>query len=501
MYKLMIVDDDKIIRQSIIQLIDWERSGFILSGEGFDGEDALEKIRENPPNLVITDIFMPVKNGIELFEEVRKEFPNIIFLMLSNYDDFSYVRSALKIGAFDYLLKFELNQEMIHKLLNGVRKELDTQYLSYEIEKRSPLREEGPEKVLAGNAGLNICGILVAGYSRRNSPEHKSFLEALPHELCCPYDHILFTNLHQENYLFLCYSKDVNVKEAQMELMGKLNWENPSLETGDIIAVSNFIRGREQFVKSYENCRRMLGCSFYDCSTNLIAERNFKPFYKAPSLEKYINEIPAIIKALQTNCIAESTENLNCLLKQMAEDHLEPRQGLMVLEHLTHEMNEFCVSFEVPLPDQFEEGLLPGNYFARFWNIREIEEGYKKLVSVFELTHCTGEQQVSNEIALSAIQFISKNFNKPICLQDVADHVNVNKNHLCRVLKKHAGSSFNILLNQMRIKYSKQLLRNTGMNLETVALSSGFSDYRYFKKVFVNSTGVFPTEYRENQVE
>lgn len=500
MYKLMIVDDDKIIRQSIIQLIDWEKSGFILSGEGFDGEDALEKIRQNQPDLVLTDIFMPIKNGIELFEEVKKEFPNIIFLMLSNYDDFSYVRSALKIGAYDYLLKYELNQEKIHELLNSVRKELDTQYLRNEIEKHNPLKEKEKEKLPAQNAGQNICGILIAGYSADNSPEYKAFLDTLPDKLKFPYDHILFTNLQQENYLFLYYDINVNVKEAQMELMGKLNWENPFVGTNNIIAVSNFIKGSERFEQSYENCRKMLGCSFYDCNTNLIMERNFKPFYKAPSLEKYINEVPAIIKDLQTNCVSDSTEKLSCLLKLMAADHLEPQQGLMVFEYLTHEINEFCVSFEISLPDQFEEGLLPGNYFARFWNIREIEEEYKKLVAAFELTHCTGEEQVSNEIALSAIQFISKNFNKSICLQDVADHVSINKNHLCRVLKKNTGSSFNMLLNQFRIQYSKQLLINTNINMETVALSSGFSSYGYFKRVFLSSTGVFPTEYRKNKV-
>lgn len=502
MYKLMIVDDDKIIRQSIIELIDWENSSFVLTGEGYDGADALIKIKQNPPDLVITDIFMPVKNGIELLTEVKKEFPDMMFLMLSNYDDFSYVRSAMKIGAFDYLLKFELNKEVLNQQLKNVRKKLDTNYLGYEMERCRLLFEPtaGREQV---SGGLALSGLFLVGLCEENGEAVRALLASLPGKLHLPFDHILFSNQYKEHYLFLCYDKEVNKKEAQMELMGFLNWESSLGECSYMIAVSNFISEEEQFSKSYETCRKMLACAFYDCNIHVIMERNFKEFYQASSLETYRKEIPKIITQLQTNNMEEAVVILHELLFQMAADNLEPRQGLMVLEYLSHEINAFCQSFSISLPNCFLEGLLPGNYFARFCNIKEIEDAFFRLVLEMDVTDISGEaalsnSTVTNEIAQNAISFLTKNFSKQICLQDVADYVNVNKNHLCRVLRKHTGSSFNLLLNQMRIKYSKQLLKNTDMSMEMVANAAGFSDYRYFKKVFVNSTGVFPTEYRKN---
>lgn len=497
MYKLMIVDDDKIIRQSIIELIDWEKSPFVLTGEGYDGADALSKIRANPPDLVITDIYMPVMDGIELIETVKREFQDIIFLVLSNYDEYTYVRSAMKIGAIDYLLKFELSRDGIEGLLNSVRKRLDTQLLCNEIEKkRLPQKksEGGRESV----QGLPIHGILIGAVSPVISGEVKSYLADLPKKLthCC--DHILFSNEYEEHYLFVYYDPGVSVGEVKMELFSSINWENPLKNAKYMIAVSNFIENEQQLSGSCECCHKMLDCSFYDCDIHLIMERNFTPFYRAASLESYLSQIPEIIRKLQSNSREEATETLRRLLLRLAKDHLEPGQAIRVLEHLTHEINEFAVTFEVELPEYFEEGLLPGDYFSNCWNISEVEEAFDRLVGECHFREDCN-QQISNEITQNAIRFIGDHFNRQICLQDVADYVSVNKNHLCRLLKKHAGTSFNQLLNQMRIRHSMQLLEFTELSMEAVAYTAGYSDYHYFKKVFVKSTGVFPSEYRKTK--
>lgn len=114
--KVVIIDDEPWTRGVIMNLAQWSRLGLEVVGEAADGETGLELIRKVLPDIVITDVRMPRIGGIELVQMLRAEGCNIPLLIISGYDDFSYVRSALKLGVTDYLLKpikaQELNQQL-----------------------------------------------------------------------------------------------------------------------------------------------------------------------------------------------------------------------------------------------------------------------------------------------------------------------------------------------------------------------------------------------------
>ena len=94
-------------------MIDWSSTPFEIMGEAQNGKDALEKIRLDPPDIVVTDVLMPVMNGIELADEIRNRYPRIRTLILSGFNDFEYVRDAMRGGAVDYLLKAQLDRTML----------------------------------------------------------------------------------------------------------------------------------------------------------------------------------------------------------------------------------------------------------------------------------------------------------------------------------------------------------------------------------------------------
>jgi len=106
MYKLMIVDDEEIILDGLKNVVEWENLGIEVISYAYNGKEALEKIAENVPDILITDISMPVMDGIELVRELRERgFDSIKIVFLSGYDDFEYARNATRLGAVDYLLK------------------------------------------------------------------------------------------------------------------------------------------------------------------------------------------------------------------------------------------------------------------------------------------------------------------------------------------------------------------------------------------------------------
>lgn len=115
--KVVIIDDEYIMRQGMKHMLDWEKEGFQIVGEASNGQEGLEVIEKTLPNIVLADIVMPVLDGIEFSEILQKKFPEMQLIILSSYDKFEYVKSTLLNGAVDYILKPTLNPDNLLRTL------------------------------------------------------------------------------------------------------------------------------------------------------------------------------------------------------------------------------------------------------------------------------------------------------------------------------------------------------------------------------------------------
>ncbi|MGL6221259.1 MAG: response regulator, partial [Lacrimispora sphenoides] len=118
MKRVMIVDDEVLVRLGIQSLIKWENYGYQIVCDASDGEEALQKIRQYQPDIVLTDLKMSPVDGFELISECREKYPHIQFIVLSSYNDFDNVRNAMKMGAFDYVFKLTVKPEELLKIMD-----------------------------------------------------------------------------------------------------------------------------------------------------------------------------------------------------------------------------------------------------------------------------------------------------------------------------------------------------------------------------------------------
>lgn len=125
MYKLMIVEDEQIIRHGLIQTIPWESLGFTVTAEAADGKKALRQLEQDLPDVILTDIRMPIMDGLKLMSEVNDRFPQIKIVVLSGYGDFSYAQHAIQCGVLGYILKPTKDEE-IHAAFSKVKSVLDS---------------------------------------------------------------------------------------------------------------------------------------------------------------------------------------------------------------------------------------------------------------------------------------------------------------------------------------------------------------------------------------
>ncbi|MGG3508717.1 response regulator [Paenibacillus lautus] len=124
MWKVLLVEDEVFVRESVREIIAWEELGFKVAGEAGNGAEALEMIRSNPPDLVLTDIVMPEMDGVELLRRTREEGYASRFVMLTCMSDFEYVRQAMEYGASNYILKLSMSVNTLRETLHKMNAEL-----------------------------------------------------------------------------------------------------------------------------------------------------------------------------------------------------------------------------------------------------------------------------------------------------------------------------------------------------------------------------------------
>lgn len=157
MYNTLIVDDDRAIRYILKKSDLFQKNGFLITGEAKDGKEALEKVRESHYDFILVDIKMPKMNGLEFIKELRSSGYEICVVIISGYDDFSYTRQAIKLGAFDYLLKPIANKELEELLVNA----------------NTYLNSKSIHKTIEKNTSIQLAESLMLPYSLQD--EHKLY--------------------------------------------------------------------------------------------------------------------------------------------------------------------------------------------------------------------------------------------------------------------------------------------------------------------------------------
>jgi YesN/AraC family two-component response regulator len=144
--KLMIVEDEKLIREQLAKGIPWSEYGLMVAGTAANGEEALSILEKTCPDIVLTDIRMPKMDGLALLEQILREKPSTLVVMLTAYDDFDYVQQALRRGAFDFVLKIAPTRELIQTVLRAREKieERERQLRGIRREQALLSREEEP---------------------------------------------------------------------------------------------------------------------------------------------------------------------------------------------------------------------------------------------------------------------------------------------------------------------------------------------------------------------
>lgn len=508
---VLIVDDEPIIRVGLRTLVDWEQYGFRLAGEASDGEEALERMRSEPPvDIVITDIRMPRMDGLALLRELKESDADVGLLVLSCLDDFAYVKEAMKLGAQDYVLKPTMEPEELIRILESIRTRLhEERRAKREIaEWQEQLKQSKAYRIaewlrqyVASGAGEER---LEAELIPPGSGVFTVWLEADPalmpavDEWLIPDSRAKIKWSDRTWIVLFGYEKTVSERERH-ELMyscaqrlysrmkQELGWEEWCVCLGPPMTKLN------EFSGSLAAHQRQLNGRFYGDADRLITDVP-SPVEEAPLPYEERNDFLRAVSNGNREAALYWVEALTASIRRSkpscAKVHafvfeaLSLAYGYARQQGIVHDDGEWQSDISIhriqalPNVDALSRFMLDS--VRQLWT-KEIDGGSGKMPA--------------NPFIRKAVQFMREHYRRNIGSVDIADHVKLSRSYLSDLFSKEMGESLIETLTRIRIEEAKRKLRSGEMKVYEIAEAVGFSDSKSFAKTFKRLVGCTPKEF------
>lgn len=539
MIKILIVDDEVLIRKGMKKILSRLGTGFVVAGEAANGLEALELIKQEVPDVVITDVKMPFMDGLELVDRLEDSYPAVKKVILSGYSEFNYVRDAMKHGAVDYLLKPVDDEELanlLKKLERDILREEDRRKneinTKVKLQESLPLlKEEFIRKLIKGEP--------TSGGELKKRLEYFN-LNPAPGKFV-----IIVASI--DNYRYL--AENLGIEDVKLKIFAMRNIaEEIIAKYAPIIYFmdgSNFIAAvsvpekgdssAEEIAKElYDNLLRFSGFRFTMCTglmVDYIADLSLSyedalqklkyRFYYEKSTYITSNDINAMQKCTASrdmldNCIEKFTSRLkNCievanhkLITKIIEElclmfkefKLEPADAKKAL-------SDICVKLQMWIPE-FDKSLSEiYGYDFTFTKALDmydtLDELKNYLVEAFEkamLNMAEFRKRKDRKSVEIIKEYIQKHYNEDVNLNKIVEVTFLSSCYVSDLFKNKTGENIIDYLTRVRIEKAKTLLKDVKIKTYEVSQMVGYEDATYFSKVFKKVVGVSPTEYR-NMIE
>ncbi len=517
MYQAIIVDDEKMIRQGIQSVIPWHSIGIENVYTAKSGEEAIKIIREQKPEIMITDIRMDGMTGLELIELARKTVPEIRAFVLSGYEEFEYARKCIKLNVNDFFLK-PVDEKVLFEALQK-------QVASLDEENRKKSAESNENRALAVAEQLEIDNFLrelVAG----KIPFTGQAIEAF----CLKYRFnpkqnmrvaILVPTLYSESDTEGNQYSTLSVENICREMVDAQSRGLTFLDGNGRIAVAFFLEKKDKSI--YDWVQELIAILWDECSKkprivvgNPVEGFSLLKTSYNDAVSLLGQEIGEFDEIIQTKSVQKKDDLFHAIFSEF-EDALcfnlaDREKTLCIFERFCRATDTYNLSDAYIRKCCFQ--LASSLYYAFMVNTgaeaeSEITCFYNALViangaDALELTRQfisklldNGNSGSADHLVEKAKQFILEHIADDLTLPGIASLLYISPNYLSRLFKKATGEGFNAYLVRKRIEKARLLLETTNLKTCQIAALVGYRDNNYFSLAIKKNLGVSPKKYRE----
>lgn len=510
--RILIIDDESILRQGLKHLCNWEEEGFYIAGEASNGEEALQMIEQIDPHIIITDVVMPVMDGIEFSKTVNALYPDIKVIVLSSFSEFNYVKETLKHGASDYLLKATLTSSDLLEVLKNLRKETAwNAQKNPQIENSSNINnvlikflgrqisKDNTEIKLIHQYFKNKYFIMLEcnlGFLEYSLDISQNIFEEKTSNLSKHYiSHHIYANIFLGNkYITIVNTDDITAAKADINTFARnLKACFPPV----VFISSNHFTSADDILKTHRQLTELLPKAFYFPDSDVVFASKLTQPHKALNFD--LNLFITNIKNLN---LENSYNALQDYFKSI-EDHLAVDD---------YSLKRFCQNIiysSLNAADDlgFDVSSISNSKIRLFKTIDMAVSFYELKNIVFDvfnqiadLINLQSEQK--NSIVVNQIKsYVEENYSNDLSLTEIADQLHINYYYMSSYFKAHTNENLSSYINKVRIEKAKLLLQDKTIPISHISEMVGFSEHNYFSRVFKKHTNLTPTKYRRKVLQ
>ncbi|QGQ96376.1 response regulator [Paenibacillus psychroresistens] len=537
MLKLLVVEDEPSVREGIITMIDWHKFDITIVGACADGKEAWRFIQKDCPDLLLSDIRMPLITGLELVERINEANLDIMTVFLSGYDDFQYAKQALQLGVFDYILKpcqpKQIRDVMVRaqtELLLRRNKDLQFNLLERQMKVHSQTIKEdrmlkwlrsAPRNKAARLSEITechmqledkVCLVMVLQFdSKKLKTLH--YNENDLHLIRYAAANIMLESLHgyfngrleimtqKEEFILIANAVDSNEVDL---LKGTLFAVQKNLTDFLKVTVSIGVGSEVDIIeiqRSYDEALEILANRFYYGGGEIFiysegkVQDHFSKVYS--SFQEQISDFQSKINEYIAKCnfsdfVIEVEEWLNAFQEQelsIQRIHLHAYSFVNMLIKVVNTGNDSFLKEHIALFEKYAEQI-------------EYQETFEELstlltIIIQKMVELMNAQKPTHKTIEHVMALIKEKYMTNLTLKSIAEEVFISPSHLSTLFRQEMGINFLDCLHQFRIEKAKQLLKEENGKIYIIAKQVGYYDESHFVRMFKKWTGMLPSQYKK----
>ncbi|MFE4352857.1 response regulator [Peribacillus butanolivorans] len=500
MYNVFLVDDEPFIIEGMRALVPWEDYGLKVVGEASNGSEAIKKLETCHVDILLTDIMMPIMDGLELISTLKERHPNTKYIVLSGYEEFEYVKKGMKLGIENYLLKPVNEQELISTLENSIEKleKSTNNEEAYTILRDNTIwrclnqdidAKEWRERVELYSLefdGQNLAVVLmqISDGEHENSSFFRKRVEELFQSVCI---------INPDGELILLVS--FNCEDGLKKKLDELNMLFAGYVSGKYhINVGSFVCSTSELYKSYQRAKELSSYRLVLKESGLITDELTKQYTQASlSTSKELDDLKRYIVGSEQEkaflWIKGAFDEINKSTKKVAPTIIRGFAIEIVTsiqKDVSSHANDQTVGIVKRILEAYSIGIL-----------------VDILIDFIEGIFRTLEQKSEHRspIIQSVVQYIQEHFYEELSLKTLSYKFHINSIYLGQLFQKETGLVFSEYINHLRLEKAKQLLRGTHLKAGIIGKQVGYSDSAYFYKQFKKAVGITPSAWRTMNIK
>lgn len=520
-YKVLIADDEYWTREKLRRMIEWEKYSIECLEPATNGEEVLERLKTEQPDILITDINMPYVNGIELLQQIQQGYPEIITFVISGYDDFEYVRESFMAGSMNYLLKPVSKFDLIHALTKALEKVSESRNQKWELLKASSMIQDRE-------------------FSRLLEKQERPFTPAITMNSQVDFvgASLLLIKIHNMHDLSGKYQYDRTLLSIEI----KRNLKKILKDDGKTIVFNHVYRSNEFLILTEKEKQEIAVWAlkiihyFERITTAPVTVVSSEPTYSLESLHqaytqtistlmtrKFENISQILVEKSDHTIESQKIENrFSDSMMQEFRQILKKKKAVQAKKYIRDviglgKSNENWLYLEVRqtvkrllnlIQDMYADSMSASDMIAMENLIDYVDKSIEQMngeylcqllddVVDFALS-IRGEEvmETTRDIIKQAALYIDEHFYEELTLASLAEQFHVESSYFSRLFRQETGQNVMLYIAETRIKKAKEYMKDEKRSLTEIAFLVGYDDYTYFNRVFRKIVGKNPREYR-----